>query len=44
MITIIKRMYLIFVLLPVAIFYAIAIMLWTILIHLFEISIIKKKY
>jgi hypothetical protein len=43
-ITFIKRMYLIFILLPVAICYAIAVMLWTILVHLYDSSVIKKKY
>jgi hypothetical protein len=41
--TILKRLYLIFILLPVAICYAIAVMLWTILVHLYDISIIKFK-
>jgi hypothetical protein len=43
MITIFKRMYLIFILLPVAICYAIAVMLWTIIVHLYDMSVIKFK-
>jgi hypothetical protein len=41
--TLLKRFYLIFILLPVAICYAIAVMLWTILVHLYDTSIIKFK-
>jgi uncharacterized membrane protein len=41
--TFIRRLYLIFILLPVAITYAIITMLWVLLTHLFEISILKPK-
>jgi len=38
-----RRMYLIFILFPLAIFYAAIVMLWVILIHLYDISVIKFK-
>jgi len=41
--TLLKRLYLIFILLPIAICYAIIVMLWTILVHLYDTSIIKFK-
>jgi hypothetical protein len=45
MITFIKRMYLIFILLPIAICYALIVMLFALLEHLYDISVIKfKKY
>jgi len=42
MITFLKRMYLILILLPVAIIYALFVMLWCIIEHLYNISIIKS--
>jgi len=41
--TFIRRFYLIFILFPVAITYAVITMLWVLLTHLFEISILKPK-
>jgi len=43
MITIFKRLYLILVLVPVAACYALLVMLWTIIVHLYDISVIKFK-
>lgn len=43
MITFLKRMYLIFILLPVAIIYACLTMLYVIIQHIIDISIIKIK-
>jgi hypothetical protein len=43
--TFLKRTYLIFILLPVAICYALLSMLWVIISHLYSISILRtKKY
>jgi len=43
LLTFFHRMYLIFILLPVAILYACIVMLWVILEHLYDISVIKFK-
>ena len=43
MITFLKRMYLIFILLPVAILYACLTMLYVLVEHIYNISIIKIK-
>jgi len=41
--TFFKRLYLIIILFPVAIFYSIITMLWVLVVYLYEISIIKLK-
>jgi len=43
MLTLLRRLYLIFILLPIAICYAILVMIWTIIIHIYDISVIKIK-
>lgn len=43
MITFLKRMYLIFILLPLAIIYACTTMLFVVIEHIYNISIIKIK-
>lgn len=41
--TFLKRTYLIFILLPVAIIYAIITMLWVLIKHLYSMSILRTK-
>lgn len=43
MITFLKRMYLIFILLPIAIIYACLTMLFVVIEHIYNISVIKFK-
>ena len=43
MITFFKRLYLILVLVPVAACYALLVMMWTIIVHLYDTSVIKFK-
>jgi hypothetical protein len=41
--TFFRRMYLIFILLPIAIIYACIVMLWVLIVHVYDISVIKLK-